>query len=217
VRRTFTICRLVATGAVLVGLLPSSGARAQEPGVDASISQLAYATNIVRHGGHDYMYIVGAEHVTRPNGRTRTTAYAKRSRCVTLEKKHIKLIACAAFVFPKRIPENAFEFDPLLQSARVRIKGKDGRTDVKWSGRSTPEPNASPFADASYGAGAYAEVYRVARASGTILGERYPRGPMGFALLIEGAMAEAYTAGDTTITRMDNGALKIETRRRIPR
>jgi hypothetical protein len=200
----------------MLGLLPFPAASGQEPGVDARVSQFAYATAIVHKGGADYMYIAGAQRMTRVDGRTKTTGYAKKSKCVTLERKHIKLIACAAFVFPHRIPDAAFEFDPLLESASVRMKDKGGATGMSWAGRGTPEPYAQPYADASYG-GAYAEVYRIAKARGKILGERYPRGWMGFALLNEGVMAEGYTSRNVSIAPLDNGAYRVTALYRVPR
>jgi hypothetical protein len=202
--------------ALLLGLLGLPGAQAQEPGADAAVSQFAYATTIVQKGGDDYMYLVGAERFSQVGGRTRTTAFAKRTKCLTLEKKHMKLIVCAAFVFPKRIPENAFEFDLLMDSARVRIKDKGRPTAMKWTGRGTPEPYAAPYANVAYG-GAYAEMYRMARANGKILGERYPKGPMGFALLIQGAMAEGYTSDEMTITPLDGGGYAVSGVFRVPR
>jgi hypothetical protein len=202
---------------VVLGLAPLPGAGAQEPGVYASVSQFAYATNIVHQGGHDYMYLVGADRNQVIGGKTRTTAFAKRVRCLTLERKRLKMIACAAFVFPKRIPDRAFEFDTLMDSASVRFKGKDGTTAMRWTGRGTPEPNAAPYADASYGAGAYGEVYRNARARGKILGQRYPKSRMGFSILIEGAMAEGYVGEDVSITPIEGGGYKVTALYRIPR
>lgn len=202
---------------VALGLAPLPVGHAQPPGVHASVSQFAYATNIIHKDGDDYMYLVGAQRNTRVDGRTRTTAFAKRAKCLTMKRKRIKLIVCAAFVFPRRIPENAFDFDPLMESASVRFKRKGVATAMRWAGRGTPEPNVSPYADASYGAGAYAEMYRIARASGKILGERYPRGRMGFSLLIEGAMAEGYTSRDVSIVPAENGGYAVTARFRVPR
>ena len=216
--RTSRRARLAALVVVAVGLVaPPAGAQASRPGAEAIVSQFAYATNIVHKDGSDYMYLAGAERSTRSNGRTKTVAFAERSKCLTLQKKNLKLIACAAFVYPRRIPDAAFEFDPLLESASVWMKGKGGRTAMRWAGRGTPEPDAGPYADAGYGAGAYADLYRSARASGRILDERYPKGGFGFALMDEGVGAEGYTSRNVTVTRMDNGALKIEARYRIPR
>lgn len=206
--------------AVLAGtLVPTSvSAGAPGPGADAGIGQFAYATSIVHMDGHDYMYIAGGQRSIRANGKTRTTAYAKRARCLTMNTKRIKLIACAAFIFPRRVPERAFEFDPLLESARLRLPGKggEGSTAMSWKGRGVPEPDAGPYADPSYGGGVYADAYRNARAGGKILGERFPA-RYGFALLMEGAGAGAYTGRNVSITPTESGALKVEALYRIPR
>ena len=203
--------------ATLLGVLPGATVRAQEPGVHASTSQFAYATNIIHERGHDYMYLVGAHRSARVDGRTRTTGFAKRSKCLTLEKKRMKLIVCAAFVSPRRIPDKAFAFDPLMESASVRFRRKGERTAMSWRGRGVPEPLFAPFADAEYGAGAYAELWRDARARGTILGTRYPPRGLGFAVLSEGGMAEGWAGSGMTVTRMSDGTLKVEARFRVPR
>lgn len=203
--------------ALLLGLVPGASVGAQEPGVDASVNEFAYATNIVHEDGADYMYIVGAQRTAHAGGRTKTTAYAKRTKCLTLERKHIKLIACAAFVAPRRIPDAAFAFDPLMDSASVRFRRKGARTAMSWRGRGTPEPSIAPYADESYGAGAFGELWRNARARGKILGERYPKGRFGFAVLMEGVAAEGYPGRGVRITPMSDGTLRVEARYRVPR
>lgn len=207
----------VLAGSLVLGLIPGAAVYGREPRVDASVNQFAYATNIVHKDGADYMYVVGAERTARAAGRTRTTAYAKRTKCLTLERKHLKLIACAAFVNPRRIPEDAFAFDPLMDSVSVRFARKGVRTAVSWRGRGVPEPSIAPYADASYGAGAYGELWRNARARGHILGERYPRGGFGFAVLSQGAAVEGSPGQDVKITRLDDGNLRVEARFRVPR
>jgi hypothetical protein len=211
-----TILR-AAAAALAVALLPVPGAGAQQPDVDASVNQFAYATNIIHIDGHDYMYLVGAERISHAAGDTKTKAFAKRTKCLTLEKKHIKLIACAAFVFPRRIPDEDFAFDPLMDSASVRMTRDGARTAMRWTGRGTPEPGVSPYADESYGVGVYGDLFRAARARGRILDERYPPRGMGFAVLIEGAAVEGYTGEDVTISRTRNGGLRITALYEVPR
>jgi hypothetical protein len=195
-----------------------AAAVAKEPKAAVALTQFAYATNIVHMRGADYMVLAGAQRVTRVDGRTRTTAYAQRSRCATLERKHFKVIACATFVYPHKVPDRAFAFDPLLDSARLRLSEREGRTDVRWAGRNVPSPDASPGADPQYGAGVYADVYRDARATGRITGLAYtPRRLGSYAILDEGGFAEAYQARGMRITRLDDGGLKVSARYRIAR
>jgi hypothetical protein len=216
-RRAGVRSTLVAI-AVVAGITPGGHAGAAPlPGADAVVSQFAYATSILHIDGRDYMYLTGANRLMRPDGRTRTTAFAKRARCLTMKTKRMKLIACAAFIFPRRVAEGAFEFDPLLGSAALRFRNQDGLTDMSWKGRGTPEPDAGPYLDPNYGGGVYADVYRAARARGTILDEPYPARRFGFALISEGAEADGFTSRNVTITRTHGGALKVRALYRIPR
>jgi hypothetical protein len=202
---------------VAVGLLPAWPATASvRPGADAAASQFAYATSIVHVDGHDYMYLTGAHRTMSPD-HTRTTAFAKRARCLTMKTKRLKLIACAAFVFPRRVSEDAFEFDPLLDSARLHFHNGRGRTDMTWAARGTPEPDAGPYVDPNYGGGVYADIWQGAVAHGKIIGERYPARRFGFALLSEGASFDGYSGRDMTITPVAGGALKVEALYRIAR
>jgi hypothetical protein len=212
-RRSLVVAAFVAASLVPV---PAS-AEVPRPGADASVNQLAYATSIVHKDGRDYMYVAGASRSVQSNGRTRTTAFAKKARCLTMKTKRIKLIACAAFIFPQRVPDKAFEFDPLLDSAALRFRNKDGATAMTWKGRGTPEPGFGPYADPDYGAGVYGELYRGARAGGKILDEPYPARRFGFALLMEGVDAEGFTSRNVTIRPTKSGALKVEALYRIPR
>jgi hypothetical protein len=203
---------------MLVQPVGAAPAAAKDPKAFAGLTQFAYATNIVHIRGDDYMVLAGAERVTRADGTTRTTAYAQRSRCATLERKHFKVIACATFVFPHKVPAGAFDFDPLLDSARLRLSERAGQTNVRWAGRGLPSPDAWPGADPQYGAGVYADVYRDARARGRILVLAYNARRLGsFAIFDEGAFAEAYQVRGARITRMDDGALKVRARYKVAR
>ncbi|HEY7875570.1 MAG TPA: hypothetical protein VIG64_10670 [Actinomycetota bacterium] len=216
--------RSARVGAALVGALAltavvpvSSSSGAALPGAEASVEQFAYATSILHEDGRDYMYVAGAQRATSSNGRTRTVAFAKKARCLSMKTKRIKLIACAAFINPRRVPDGAFEFDPLLGSSDLRFRQHGRLTSMSWEGRGTPEPDAGPYADLEFGGGANASLYRAARARGKILDERYPPRRYGFALLVEGADAFGYTSRELTITRARGGAIKVEALYRIPR
>jgi hypothetical protein len=201
----------LALGALLMPLV--AHAAPKDPKAHAALSQLAYATNIVHMKGADYMVLAGGQRVTRPDGTSRTTAYAQHSKCATLRRRHFKIIACATFVRPHKVASGAFEFDPLLESARLRLAERGERTNVRWVGRHIPSPDAWPGADPQYGAGVYADVYRDARARGRISGIAYKPGRLGsFAIFDEGAFADVYRARGVRITRLDNGALRVRAR-----
>ena len=215
--RIVRVVSLALVAAVVSALGPAARA-GLEPEAVATVSQRAYASTVVHLHGADYMILAGAEHVTKATGATRTTAYAKKTKCATLERKRIKLIACAAFVFPRKIPARAFDFDPLLDSARLRFHKPGQPTSLRWQGRGTPSPDGFPGADPSYGAYAYAEVSREARANGRIVGLPYSgKHFASFALLDEGTDAEAYDARGMKITRLPGGVLKVRAVYRIPR
>jgi hypothetical protein len=212
------IC-LLACVALLTGMAPA-GAHVlpKEPKAGGSLTQFAYASNIVRIKGADYMILAGATRVTKPTGAVKTTAYAQRSKCATLERKRIKVIACATFVFPHKVPARTFEFDPLMESAGLRLPNGGRPTELTWKGLGTPSPDAAPGADPQYGAFAYAELYRNARADGRLLGVQYHGRHFGaFAILNEGVGADAYQSRGLRIERLPGGALKVRAVYRLPR
>lgn len=204
----------VATCAAALALVGPAGAA---PHPVATVRQAAYATNIVHMRGANYLVLAGASRTTRPNGTTRTVGYAKRSKCATLDKKNITLIACATFVFPRRIPSDAFDFDPLLGSAQTRFDRRLGTTSLSWRGVQDPDPNADYYADPSYGAEAGPEVSRGARAAGRIVGIPYrPRHYGAWALLVEQGDGGART-GPLRVRSLPGGAIEVTLVTRVPR
>lgn len=207
---------LLATIAALAPALPAAPAAGAQAGGRVAMTQFAYATNLVHIGRSDYMIIAGAARVTNPAGRTRTTAYAKKSKCATLQKKHFKVIACSTFVWPRRIPDGNFTFDPSLDSAAARWRHDGRRTSLSWRGVHLPSPDGSPGADPGYGAYAQANLYRDARAGGRIVGIPYRTHHFGaFALLVEGGDGEVRSGRGLHIRRTASGALKVRALYRI--
>lgn len=189
---------------------------AARPKAVADAVQMAYASNIVRHAGANYFIVAGATRRTNPAGKTITTAFAQRSKCATLHKKRITLIACAAYVFPRKVPARVFDFDPLMQSARLHLTSH--RTALSWAGRGTPSPDAAPWADPGYGAVAGVDASRGARVDGRILGSAYPAHKFAaFGFLDEGAQAAVLESAGAKVVAGSPGVLVFRARYRVPR
>jgi hypothetical protein len=214
-RRITALSTLVAVATMFA---PHASARmAPGPGAGADLSNLAFASDNVRIGKHLYLYFGGGYDGINSAGKSYSRGFAGRGRCFTFKRKQIKLTICMATAKSRKIADEDFVFDPALQSASLSLSGPKGKTELDWTGKGRPEPGASPAADPSYGAFAWADLYRNARARGKILGRKIPlKGFSAWSFLDEGAMAYASSHGSsTTVWTSPGGLVHIRTVRRV--
>ncbi|HWC15167.1 MAG TPA: hypothetical protein VG929_11345 [Actinomycetota bacterium] len=176
-----TLSALLASLLALCGLFAGRAvAEPAGPGVFSSAYQSAMGVWLHKEGGDTFMYFAGAAHATNlAKQKTRTFAWADRSKCAVAKTKNSTAIACAGSSRAHKIASDRFRFDPLMDSAR--LDHKDAR--LRWRGEDPPHPSAMPFADPAFGAAAFASVDRMAAASGTVLGTKMRGGrwtDMGF-------------------------------------
>ncbi|MGH2736196.1 MAG: hypothetical protein ACRDKZ_11490 [Actinomycetota bacterium] len=170
-----------------------------EPGVFVQASRDAGAHFLRLSGDHgEYFFVIGA-HVVSSRG-ARTYAVLGRGKCEKFRGKHMTVIFCSASGRARTIPEEAFEIDPLLERASLRVKSQGRRHRMSWSATSPapfPDASAYPSQDFSY---AYAAAYRDARAKGSLFGRTVKTRRLDFAWMSEGADAFVF-AGDREARR----------------
>lgn len=209
----------VATLLGMVLLVPGIPARAnvtETPSAYGEVSRFALASDNLRIGGKLYMYVAGGYEGVSADGEQYSKGFATRGRCYEFKKKHFKITVCMASSRAKNVPEGAFGVDPALRDAHLSIKGADGATKLRWTGRGVPSPDAWPAADPEFGAFAYAHVYRAARPRGTILGRRLDfRGFDAWSFLDEGADALVINHARATLRRTSDGIWHLRTVKRV--
>lgn len=183
-----TLSALLATLLALSTLFAARAvAEPAGPGVYSSAYQSAMGVWLRKEDGDTFMYFAGAAHATNlVKQKTRTLAFADRSKCAVAKTKNMTSIACAGRARARKIAPDRFEFDPLMESAR--LDHRDAR--LQWRAEDPPFPDAAPFAHPSFGAAAFASVDRMAPASGTVLGRKMTGGRWtDFGFLTQGAYA----------------------------
>jgi hypothetical protein len=216
--RRLSVLISLLTMALLAPALPATAHLPAGPGAYASAGTAAIASDNVRVGGRLYMYIAGGmQSTSSSSGEARTDGFAARGRCYELEKKNFKLTVCMASFRTRPIGSGAYTFDPALGSATLSMKDRRGDTKLTWAGRGVPSPDAGPAADPTFGAFAWAHVYRDARAKGTILGRHLElKGFDSWSFLDEGADAMVVTNGRDRLWRGSSGLYHLRTVSRTP-
>lgn len=204
--------RLSATTVVLCMLLAVAPASAQEPELPVFAygggAQEAWADWTEIHGDHGVWYLAyGVRHLG-PEGLI-TLGMVAKGRCHVQRGKHFMSISCMARGRVVQLAEEDFVFDPLLDTASLRLE-TDGFTHrVGWTGsgdRAEPNSWTGTYAS-SWGAdaGAGAGLFRAARPSGRVYGETIrSRGFMDMSYLGESAGAGAFAStygGPVELTR----------------
>lgn len=197
------------------GVATQAPAHAAAAGAGAALFQGALVTTQARVGGRLFMYLAGGTKGVADNGTQFAFGFAARGPCISIKRKQFKMTMCTASFRPHEIADEDFTFDPALDSAHLRLhEGKD-RASVAWTGRGDRQPDAGPEADPGYGAYAYADVYRDAKAKGVVLGRRIETGHFGdWSFLDEGADAEVSTHGPLKFWRTADGRYHVRLVRR---
>ena len=178
----------IALAAVALAGLPPAAAEPQSAATGA-VFQVAEADWIVRDKKAVWIYLAVAVHIDDPVEGRQTRALVTRSRCMVPRTPEMEMIACAIGGRLRKIPEEAFSFDPALGAAALRIP----RTRLDWTGEGPVYPDGGAGADPYYGAHAFASVDRFAPAAGRVLDRRTPQRGLQFGWLFEGAFAEVAT------------------------
>jgi hypothetical protein len=178
----------LALAAVALAGLPSAGAEPQNAATGA-VFQVAEADWIVRNKKAVWMYLAVAVHIDDPVEGRQTLALVARSRCMVARAAGMEMIACGIGGRLRKVPEEAFYFDPTLGAAALRIP----RTRLDWTGEGPIYPDGDAGADPYYGAYAFASVDRFAPAAGRGRRRRPPHRGLQFGWLYEGAFAEVAT------------------------
>jgi hypothetical protein len=194
---------------MLVGAFPSGAVSA--PFAYAGLYRSADASWLVKEKGDYYMYLAVAGHGTSAEG-SQTRALVARAKCLSLSDKHFTIIACSIGGRMKMIAAERFEFDPLLGSARLRWKGNR----VDWVGAGEPFPGVYPDAG-QYGVFGWVDVMRMAKISGTVLGEHLKNNRDAFGMLDEGGIAYVATSPNGEIRHYADGRVRAEMEFRIPK
>ncbi len=209
---------LVAGLLALTTFFPQGAvAERRGPVVYSSAYQSADAIWLRKEAGDTYMYFAGAVHTTSATTqKSRTLAWADRSKCAVAKTKHSTAIACSGFSRSTRIHPDNFEFDPLMESAHLDF----GKAHISWKAQEEPDPSLWHFADPSFGALAWASVDRWSKASGEVLGTKMTGRhwtDMGF--MSEGAYALVWLVTPTGRYWVDpdTGRVHYKFRFEIPR
>jgi hypothetical protein len=201
----------------LTTLLPQGAVAEPMPGAFSSVYRSGDAVWLRKEHGDTFMYFAGATHsINLMNQKMATFAFADRSKCAVAETKHLKVIACSGSGHAKKIDPSHFEFDPLMETARLDYED----AHVRWMAKQDIQPDAWPYADPSFGAFASASVSRYSRATGRLLGTDIEgHSWMDMAFLGEGMYAFAWITTPVGRYRVDPATNTVHYRFRfeIPR
>lgn len=162
--------------------------------------QLALASWLVREKGDLMLYFALAQRSVDDGGVV-TFAAVGKGKCRKFKGDDFTMMMCSASGPGRDLPLDAFEFDPLLSSARLRFKIAGSTQTVAWRGE-----GRIPSLGAGAGAGdlgviAGASLDREARANGRVLGRKVSAKQSDFSFLAQGAGAGAFVfvAEDGTV------------------
>lgn len=175
--------------ALVVGLGATTPATGQ--GVGTDVDQLAIADWIEIHGDTGTIHFaLGWRMVTE--GGVRNLAAVGKGKCHVQRGRNWTSIGCSADGRGKEIPLEDFEVDPLLDSARMRVKVLGYSNRVSWQGRGdAPIVGQDAYAGDGW-VEAGADMFRDAKTKARVLGRKFTSSSwLDFGMLLQGAAVYA--------------------------